>query len=95
MYKNNFGWCEKLVDVHIPNETLPQGRLILDKNEESHPSGGSLILNKNDTFTEIKNELKFVYSNKSPKIDSILKPAETFRYMNISDNDSYEISLEG
>ena len=96
VYKDELGWCEKLVDVVNPKKNTTQ-RLILNKNDDNM-SSSSIILNQNDTSDskmKTSSDLKFVYSNKSPNIQKILKPTETFKFMNISNNDSYEISMGG
>ena len=52
-------------------------------------------VNQDNLFSNYQSSFKFSYNPKSPKIQSMLKPSETFKFMNIEDNDSYEISVEG
>ncbi len=74
------------------------GNYNIDDNYIDKSSKVQILKDKRNQDSSLSNNetlFKFSYNPKSPKIKSILKPAETFKFMNINDNDSYEISVEG
>jgi hypothetical protein len=87
----------KSVSNQEPNRLLI-GNYNVDDNFSDNTNKLQILKDKRSQDSSLSNNetlFKFTYNPKSPKIKSILKPAETFKFMNINDNDSYEISVEG